>query len=180
MSGLDFALKPFSSEVFSPGLKIEGKVVRRASTLTLQYVLKGQMAELAIPLPLDAPSRKNCLWKEMCLEFFVANGDPKAGYWEFNVSPAGHWNVYRFFNDRKGMHEEPVFTARPFDITVNQDSLKVSLEVNLSSIVPLHCRLQLGISAVIEHKDGTLNYWALSHPGPQPDFHHHDSFCIDL
>ena len=35
-------------------------------------------------------------------------------------------------------------------------------------------------TAVIEEADGTKSYWALAHPSDKPDFHHPDSFALDL
>jgi hypothetical protein len=40
--------------------------------------------------------------------------------------------------------------------------------------------LRLGLSAVIEDIDGRLSYWALKHPPGKPDFHHPDSFALDV
>ena len=37
-----------------------------------------------------------------------------------------------------------------------------------------------GLSAVIEEAQGALSYWALAHPSDKPDFHHPDSFVLDL
>lgn len=39
---------------------------------------------------------------------------------------------------------------------------------------------RLGLSAVIEGVDGAISYWALVHPSDKPDFHHPDSFVLDL
>jgi hypothetical protein len=39
---------------------------------------------------------------------------------------------------------------------------------------------RLGLSAVIEATDGTISYWALAHPSDKPDFHHPDSFVLEL
>ena len=40
---------------------------------------------------------------------------------------------------------------------------------------------QLGLSAVLEEKDGTKSYWALAHPpGDKPDFHDPDCFAAQL
>jgi len=36
------------------------------------------------------------------------------------------------------------------------------------------------LSAVIEATDGSLSYWALEHPADKPDFHHPDSFALEL
>jgi hypothetical protein len=39
----------------------------------------------------------------------------------------------------------------------------------------------LGVSAVLEEKDGTKSYWALAHPaGDKPDFHAAASFAAKL
>jgi hypothetical protein len=36
------------------------------------------------------------------------------------------------------------------------------------------------VSAVVETLDGALSYWALRHPPGKPDFHHADSFALEL
>jgi len=36
------------------------------------------------------------------------------------------------------------------------------------------------VAAVVKLRDGRVTYWALSHPGPRPDFHRRDSFLIKL
>jgi hypothetical protein len=38
----------------------------------------------------------------------------------------------------------------------------------------------LGLSAVIEDLDGVLSYWALRHPPGKPDFHHPDTFALEI
>ena len=40
--------------------------------------------------------------------------------------------------------------------------------------------LILGLTAVVENKDGSHRYWALRHPAGQPDFHHRDGFAFAL
>ena len=36
------------------------------------------------------------------------------------------------------------------------------------------------VSAVIEETDGTRSFWSLAHPPGKPDFHHRDSFALEL
>ena len=36
----------------------------------------------------------------------------------------------------------------------------------------------LGLSAVVETRDGDLSYWALHHRAGRPDFHHPDAFAL--
>ena len=38
----------------------------------------------------------------------------------------------------------------------------------------------LALSAVIEAEDGQKSYWALAHPSDKPDFHHPQSFVLEL
>ena len=40
--------------------------------------------------------------------------------------------------------------------------------------------IEVGLSAVIEEQGGVLSYWALRHPPGKPDFHHRDSFAMEL
>ena len=40
--------------------------------------------------------------------------------------------------------------------------------------------LRLGLSAVIEDDSGKLSYWALKHPSGKPDFHHPDTFVLEI
>jgi hypothetical protein len=39
---------------------------------------------------------------------------------------------------------------------------------------------RIGLSAVIEEKNGMKSYWALAHPAGKPDFHHPACFAAEL
>ena len=179
MKSRSFSLKPFQSAGLLPHLEITGYVGRSSNKLSISYALSGPLAELMIPALADIRLRKNRLWEETCFEFFLApvNSDH---YWEFNLSTSGHWNVYSFTSCRDGMHEETAFTALPFSVQLHRGSLLLSLEVELDKIVPPDQALKINISAVIKTIKGRVTFWALTHPGPQPDFHRRDGFIIDL
>ena len=104
--------------------------------------------------------------------------DPR--YWEVNVSPAGHWNVYRFAAYRQGTQEEEYFTELPISAMKADDCLSLSLELDLTGIVSSDLSLDMGVSAVVKQLDGATSYWALKHAAAQPDFHHRESFVIQL
>lgn len=180
MSSLDFILQPFAPAISPAWLEITGRVERRSSLLAIRYALLGQLADLAVPPPAETPSRRHRLWEETCLEFFLAHEGSKGSYREFNLSPSGHWNVYIFSDYRDGMREEPNITALPFRVFYDKHLMQIHLELDLSSMIPTDCTLQIGISAVIVRRDGVMSYWALKHPGPRPDFHHRDGFGIQL
>jgi hypothetical protein len=179
MKGQDFSLQPFSPIGPSLAIKITGQIMRRPRQLAIRYDLRGDLAELVIPSPAALPARRHGLWEETCCEFFLGvKDDPQ--YWEFNLSPAGHWNVYRFAGYRQGMAEETMLTPLPLSVRHGPDSLAVSLELNVERIVAADQPLVVGITAVIKLTGGELTYWALTHPGPQADFHRRDSFVMDL
>jgi len=179
MSGRSFSLQPFPPIGPPLNFKITGHIARRPRQLAIRYDLRGDLAELMIPAPADMPARRAGLWEETCFEFFLGVKDSPR-YWEFNLSPAGPWNVYRFDGYRQGMAEETAFAALPFDVKQQSDSLLLVLEMNIDKIVRADQPLEVAIAAVIQLAGGGLAYWALTHPGPQPDFHRRDSFLVEL
>jgi hypothetical protein len=179
MNRHNFSLEPFPGAGPLPSLKLTGSIARRGDILAIRYDLRGDLAELAIPGPARRPARRRGLWEETCFEFFLGVKGYQQ-YWEFNLSPSGHWNVYGFAGYRQGMAEETAFTSLPVGIQRRRDSLLVTLDAALDGIVAADQPLAVGIAAVIQLAGGGLTYWALSHSGPQPDFHRRDSFSITL
>jgi len=179
MSSKNFSLKHFPSAGILFNYKVTGNVKRDPNTLSISYSLFGAMAEIAVPLHAEIPSRKNNLWEETCFECFLGLINSEQ-YWEFNLSPAGHWNVYRFKAYRKGMQEEPAFSSLPFSVVRKSDALLLSLKFDLAKIIPADQAIKVGASAVIKSIDGKASYWALTHPAPQPDFHQRNSFIVEL
>jgi hypothetical protein len=179
MNNQSFFLAPFPSARPLPSVTMEGTIARHADTLAIRYTLLGRLTEVVIPAWAALPDRQGGLWKDTCFEFFLAvKGVPQ--YWEFNLSPAGHWNVYRFTSHREGMTEEPAFTALPFTVKTQRHALTLALELDLGTIVPADLALEVAISALLRHTDGSMTHWALIHRGPEPDFHQRDSFIIAL
>ena len=176
MKSQGFSLIPFPSASPLPGVKITGTVDRRGSVLYLRYDLIGLIGSIAIPAPAATPARKDGLWKETCFELFLRLGKSDR-YWEFNFSPAGHWNAYKFETYRQGMQEEQAFASLPFSVQSHPDGLNLSVELDLEKIILRDHALKAGISAVVRSAGGDCTYWALTHPGTQPDFHRKDG-CI--
>lgn len=179
MNDQGFFLRPFPTAGSLPRVRIGGAIGRRCTTLAIRYGLLGELADLAIPAPAAVPARRYALWEETCFEFFLALKDSPR-YWEFNLSPAGDWNVYRFAAYRQGMQEETAITALPFTVQHESDSLSLTVELELDGIVRANQTLEVAVSAVIKQGNGEATYWALTHRGPQADFHRRDSFIIAL
>lgn len=179
MSVRSFSLEQFRSAGLLPDLELTGEIDRCSDTLSLSYALLGPMEEISIAEPSAERARRNSLWEGTCFEFFLG-AESSDQYWEFNLSPAGHWNVYRFKAYRQGMQEEQAFTSLPFSVLIRPGVLRLSLALGLDRIIRAEQTLRVGISAVIKTTYGKLTYWALAHPGPQPDFHRRDSFIVEL
>jgi hypothetical protein len=179
MNGRRFSLKPFLTADLPPDVKITGNISRNSNTLTINYMLIGPLANLVLPASAENPLRRDALWEETCFEFFIA-AENSGQYWEFNLSPSGHWNVYRFTSYRQGMQEEQSYTTLPFTVQSQPDILRLSAEIDLEKFIPADKVLNVAISAVIKSNDGRITYWALTHPCPQADFHRRDSFIIEL
>jgi hypothetical protein len=179
MNHQSFTLKSFPGQAPGFPLEITGAVARRAQILALRLEIRGELASLALPEAAARPARRDGLWQETCLEFFLAP-ESFPQYWEFNLSPAGHWNIYGFRSYRQGMREEKAVAALPFTVTREPAALLFNLEVDVSGFLPPNQTLNAAIAAVIKARDGALTYWALTHPGPRPDFHRRDAFIITM
>ena len=174
----NFILQSFASNDFSSKLQITGNISRKDNNLNLNYQIIGNISQINIPTVINKPTRKDRLWETTCLEFFLGIKN-STQYWEFNLSPAKNWNVYHFTDYRQNMKEETNISLLTFEIKTQPQYLNLSLQLNLNSIVSPEIKLAAAISAVIETKN-QITYWALIHPSLTADFHHRDSFIIDL
>jgi len=174
-----FLLNPFPGEANPAGVTIGVSIARRAEALSVRFEVRGDLSKVSVPTAGPAPRRMDRLWEETCLELFLGTEDSDR-YWEFNLSPAGNWNVYRFTRYREGMGEEPAFPSLPFDVRIGPDSLELSMEPDVEAILPAEKTLRIGVAAVVKTVDGRAIHLALSHPGPRPDFHQRDGFTLRI
>lgn len=150
--------------------KVEVAVERDGPLLWLRYTLVGDSTAVETPGP-AAPGRADDLWRHTCFEVFVETDE---GYVEYNLSPSGQWASYRFDGPRAGMRlAEEVASVSGLDGGWDQLALEARIELP-------HGARRLGLSTVIETRDGAFSYWALAHPSDKPDFHHPDSFVLEL
>ena len=179
MTDQTFSLIPFPDTKI-PEIQITGKVSRNANLLTVLYFLTGNTSNVLLPEAYTQPQRKDDLWKTTCFEFFMALPN-HAQYWEFNMSPSGDWNVYHMDAYRRiGLREESAISQLPFLFQNQMESISLEITVDLNSIITLRSPIHMGITSVIETDDGHETYWALTHPGTQPDFHLRESFILTV
>lgn len=203
--GLDFSPETLAAlgvrgiaigfDIYDPGGDIEGLLRHPASAfgealaghvrvkrmhndrLQLDYAIVGAVERLRIP-EARAGKRVDELWRTTCLELFVrADADR---YFEFNFSPSTEWAASGFEGYRSGMI---AVDAPAPDICVSRQTRRLELSARLDlSVVPALAGRpwSVGLSAVIEDVSGGRSYWALAHPAEKPDFHHPDSFVLEL
>ena len=90
----------------------------------------------------------------------------------------------QFAGEVKGFKiEDYIPAAKPevlFDQTDDGLVLEARVPAELLPAVPAGSDLQVSLAAVVERKDGMLEYWALRHAAAQPDFHARDTFVLTL
>jgi hypothetical protein len=173
-----YTLQPFSLDDALCDIYIEGTLQRQATTLAIHFELS-DLESIASIGSKALPARKHDLWQETCFEFFLGAQNSER-YWEFNLSPAGHWNIYRFDGYRQGMQDELAWDRLPFEVQQHSGIVTLDLALDLSPIAIAQQKLELAIAAVIKLKTGATSYWALTHCAPQADFHRRKSFTIKL
>jgi hypothetical protein len=92
--------------------------------------------------------------------------------------------VYRFDDYRAGQRIETAYQQVSLDLSCTQALLVLNLHCPLppALLQPLQsgAALELGLTAVLEQPGGELSYWALNHPGPEPDFHDRRGWSLRL
>ena len=174
-----FKLVPYPASNL-PKIDITGEITREENQLSIRYEVTGDIKQIILPTLSASLARKDNLWKATCFEFFLATpGHPQ--YWEFNMSPSGDWNVYVMDSYRRvGFREEKVISRLPFKFRKTKNEVSLNISVNLTPIISASQSIQIGITAIIQTKDGNETYLALAHTGSQADFHLRESFIFSL
>ena len=149
---------------------------RDANGLSVHYRLQADMDRLLVPTP-SPPDRSDGLWRHTCFEAFVQPAGAE-GYLEFNFSPSCAWAAYGFEGRRQGMRNLEL--PCPPRIVCSLGAGQLDLHVALPAGPLPGGSTRLGLSAVVEDRDGALAWWALKHPAGPPDFHDPQSFTLQV
>lgn len=122
----------------------------------------GETGEMVVPPP-AAPERADDLWRTTCFELFV--GGEGESYREFNLSPSGAWAAYEFDSHRSGRRDIDV----RIEIETSRNNKSLMMTAKIESEFPNPA--PVGLTAVIEERDGILRYWATTFVPGEPDFH---------
>jgi len=148
--------------------------------LILTFRIEAQIDSLLVPDSVQ-PQIAHGLWQHTCLEAFVQVAGSKP-YQEYNLSPSGEWVVYSFSDYRVPAAVGDERLAPAIRVTRGVDWLQLEADVRLGVLLGDAAKspLRLGLSAVVEERDGTISYWSLVHPSDYADFHHSDAFALEL
>ena len=117
-------------------------------------------------IPAGEAGRADELWRTTCFEAFLRRHDEEA-YREWNFAPSGQWAAYDFTGYREGMTASEI----PSPPYIRMEDNLTWWTLGATIAVDAGGEWHLGLSAVLEEKDGTKSYWALAHGGEKPDFH---------
>jgi hypothetical protein len=140
------------------------------ATTNIWFGIGAPAGRFVLPEPAE-PERAEDLWQTTCFEAFL-RADGEDAYREWNFAPSGDWAAYEFISHREGRTDAEI--APPY-IRIEDNLTWWGLGATIA--VDAATTWQLGLSAILEEKDGTKSYWALAHPdGDKPDFH--DPVCF--
>jgi hypothetical protein len=162
-----------------PGFEVWARVEHSAAfgataTTNIWFGVAAPAERFVIP-EADRPGRTDELWRTTCFEAFLRRSGDDA-YREWNFAPSGDWAAYDFTGYRKGAGNAEL--AAPPYVRFEDNLTWFALGATIS--VEAEADWDLGLSAVLEEKDGTKSYWALAHPGEKPDFHASGCFTAKL
>lgn len=140
-----------------------------AGRLQIDYILTGDCRTLLLPPRNNQPGPRDGLWQHTCMEAFLGTPDSPA-YQELNFSPSGDWAAFAFSGYRQRTGDGSVCAPPVISVHATPRAIRVRVQLALG---PAREQAQtlLGLSAVVEHRDGRRCYWALAHPCDDPDFH---------
>ena len=155
-------------------------VERDGAKLWLRFVVEGDMEAIAWPAP-ATPVFADGLWQHTCFEVFIRGGQG-AAYFEGNFSPSWEYAFYGFTGHRAGMTPYPDAADPEIGLDLAEDQFALEVTVDMASIAPelAAANWTIGLSAVVENADCGKSYYALTHPGGAPDFHHAACFALEL
>ena len=191
-------LQPFAARAELEPFRLSAGASWQANNLSLQFRLQGPLHQLRIPQAAAEPARRDGLWQSTCFEAFV--GLPgQASYWEINLCPSGHWNLYALSGYRQNLRPEPALEALPFRLQLEPQGegqalllLNLHLQVRAAGSTlnwqqapgmepeqptgTTQPELELSATAVLDHHRCGCSYWAWRHCAADADFHRRESF----
>ena len=159
-------------------LEIDGRGHLENNSLHVIFTLTGPIDIISFDTVQTSPRRTDNLWQRTCFEVFIQS-ENSSKYWEYNLSPASNWAAYGFERYRQGKFDELSITRIPISTHFEGQSFKLESTIPLPETISER-NLKIGLSCVVQDKNGVIYYYALKHTKPQADFHDEGSFIINL
>jgi hypothetical protein len=169
------ALHPFEPHPWLTGTELKAAAQWIQGQLEVSFALRTPAESLARPRACAQIQRRDELWQSTCFEAFFAEPGQER-YWEINLAPNGHWNVYRLDRYRQGLRPEPLVSELTYTLRQSATELQLSFSLNLQPLLAESAGLECSLTAVLDHPQHGCSFWALHHSGDQADFHRRDSF----
>jgi hypothetical protein len=144
--------------------QIEATVEATAAGCRAEFMARGDIAAIKVPMIEPDRGRFDDLWRTTCFEIFW---QPLGGtcYREFNLSPSTRWACYDFDDVRQGMRNAPAEVE--IDVAVSAAELRIVAYIQSELLTPAN----VALNAIIEDADGINRYWALAFADGAPEFH---------
>ena len=169
------ALHPFEPQPWLAGTELKAAAQMLQGRLELIFSLHTPAQTVVRPQPCAQIERRDELWQSTCFEAFFAEPGQER-YWEINLAPNGHWNVYRLDRYRQGLRPEPLVNGLTYALRQSATALQLCFSLNLQPLIAESSGLECSLTAVLDHPQHGCSFWALNHSGDQADFHRRDSF----
>jgi hypothetical protein len=158
--------------------EVGAQVAHTPGHLALTFRLTGDLSRVRVPPPASASAqRSDGLWRHTCCEAFIVSPQAAGAYLEWNFAPSGAWAAYRFDGYRSGMS---TLETSPPAIELTRAARELTVRARIALDVPRASGTRLALAVVVEDTAGQLSYWALRHAPGRPDFHHPDSFALEI
>ena len=157
-------------------LRISALATLEARELVLHYRVSGDTAAVRWPEAAGGGAADG-LWRHTCFEAFLS-GDSPSAYREFNFSPSGRWADYSFQRARERDPRAQAPHAPLIERREHPEGVELVAVLDRRHLPAGPWRL--GLTAVIEDRQGRVSHWALHHPRATPDFHDPAGWTLQL
>lgn len=176
-----YDLKPFKLNSQASKINIFAEAFKMDNELQVNFIIEDKNSFFVANEFSKAPGRKLDLWNSTCFEaFFGIKGNP--GYWEFNVTIAGDWNLYYFDSYRSSNQpkEEIKVTGITHAKEYEDGTWRIETKIPIQNLGLQGQKLQAGFASVVEFKNKEKAYFAIEHGAEKPDFHLRETFLCNL
>ena len=158
-------LKPYSQKT---ELTIESTLTFDSNKIFLHFKITGILKNYQFPKR-DKFKRADELWKATCFELFLANSKIQS-YYEINISPTLHWNIYRLAKYRAEPKELMVSNEPLIELREDKKHYEIDFELECKEL-DLAEFDQYNLAVILLNRENEREFWTVNPVGESPDFH---------